>query len=657
MGYFDIALSGLEVAQRSMSLIGTNIANAFTEGYHRQTAEIRPRVLGGASGASLAGAEIATISRHVDILLEQEMLRQQPIYGQIQQELRSLQTIEAAFGNLESENLAAAMTKFFGSLAELSAQTTSGALREQAVANADSMAGQFRNIAEFLTGLTRTVRQEADVLVAQANALIDEIADMNGQVRNLELKGGNSNILRDQRDRAIHKLGELVGIQAGSVDQSAVMANVVVWGTPLVTGTRAVHLEAGTADGGNLGIAIEGTGRYGTDYSGGRIGGLLALINEIIPEVQDKLDTLAKEIVIGINRCHVEGVGMSGSMTGLTGVAMSAETLSEWSMPVVSGDFRVRLIDTSGSATVHTVTVDASTDTLATVAAKIAALDPAHLSATVAASVLRMQALGGYKFDFLPVTTADTTGLAGPGAPSVTMGGIYTGSADETYTVTVAVSGGGSGQVGITSGLTLTVRNAAAEVVKILDVGVGYANGDELEIDHGLKISLSPGALNDGETFTIDAPAYSDQTGFLAAAGMNTFFSGISASTIAVRRELLADSNLLATAIGGDMNDNVNVARMSRVGQTGTSALDGMAPASAFQILVTNIGERVAVHKAKQSAIESVLQQLINHRDTISGVDINDEAARLLIFERMYRSMAQVIQVQERALQSLMDLL
>lgn len=653
---FGIGISGLDVAQQALSIIATNIANVATEGYHRQSPLILPDEYVSDHGTVIGGANIAAVSRHVDALLEHETLRQHPFLGEASQELVSLQSLEGALGALEAEGLASAIGQFFDALHELSGQADSRALREQALWAADGLANQFRTLSAFLDSLAENVRLKATLVTDEINGLSSEVAQLNGQVWAMEINGANANILRDKRDEAVKKLADLVPIQLENLDPTGHMSDVVAWGTPLVTGTTATEIEVATMTGDTLGISVKGAGYYRPDLRGGRLGALLGLKNDMLPEIRGELDTLAVQIASLINRVHVQGVGKAGAFADLQGVSVPPDPVGDWSLPVTSGDFRIRVIDPSGNSVMHKVTVDAAADTLVTLAAKIAALDPANLTATPSGSMLRIQGLGGSTFDFLPEMTLDTSAL-GPGAPDVAVSGIYSGPANQVYTVTVSVPGGGSGQIGITDGLTLTVRDGAGDVAKIVSVGAGYANGDALEIQHGIRLSLGAGTLDDGDSFTLEALAGSDETGFLAAAGMNTFFEGHSARTIQVRQDLLDESDFLATAMGPEMNDNVAALRMAAVGEAKVPALRNVSPSDAYRIFVADIGQRIVIRQARVASLENVLQQLANRRDVIGGVDINEEAARMIVFERMFQAMAKVINSQQTALQTLIDLL
>ena len=83
MQNFSIGLTGLNAAQTALDVIGNNVANAATEGYHRQRIELSPSTYGQTGG----GVNVAGITRMVDTLLESEISRQQSSYGQVSQEL------------------------------------------------------------------------------------------------------------------------------------------------------------------------------------------------------------------------------------------------------------------------------------------------------------------------------------------------------------------------------------------------------------------------------------------------------------------------------------------------------------------------------------------------------------------------------------------
>jgi flagellar hook-associated protein 1 FlgK len=323
-------------------------------------------------------------------------------------------------------------------------------------------------------------------------------------------------------------------------------------------------------------------------------------------------------------------------------------------MPVSAGDIRLRLVDTAtGDVSCHTVTVnDPSTDTLATMAAAFDAASP-NLSASVVDAKLQLVADSGYTFDFMPAVPPDpaTSTLTGTAAP--TLSGVYGGDANQTLTATVV----GTGEVGVTSGLSLEIRDGGGSLLRTLNVGDGYAAGDPLPFADGIEVRLGHGTLNAGEQFTVEAIARSDPTGFLAAAGINTLFAGTSSDSMAVTDRLLTSASSLATSLGSAGLDNLNVRRMADVGAEPIADLGGDLPADAFRTIVSGLGHQVALRRARGDSLENLLAELNRQREEISGVDVNEEAAVLLVMERMYQGMAKYLSAVDRAHQTLMQLL
>ena len=66
MANFDIGLSGIDAAQVALEVIGNNVANAATEGYHRQRVELVPTSHAQTGGLAESGVEVASVMRLVD---------------------------------------------------------------------------------------------------------------------------------------------------------------------------------------------------------------------------------------------------------------------------------------------------------------------------------------------------------------------------------------------------------------------------------------------------------------------------------------------------------------------------------------------------------------------------------------------------------------
>lgn len=653
MQTYSIALSGLSAAQKGLDIVGNNVANAATEGYHRQRIEFTP-AYSSQVGAVLfgGGVDIAGIGRSIDELLEREILKQQSLLEQASQELSTLQGVENTFGELATKSgLSAAIDEFFNALRDLSAHPNDIIWQNQAVTVAQTMAGQFRALGQFLSNLETQITLEAESTIERVNALIGQIAELNDNVERMEIKGTQANNLRDQRDQRISELGELVGLETQNRAYGAVDVNVA--GIAVVSEAATTELEVGLASDNRLGICPAGVGNYSSDLQGGRLGGLMSLRNELLSGIRNDLDALAQVIIQRVNQYHAQGVGSAGSFTELTGWYMTSENLADFDPPVADGNIYIRVTNTTtGEISRHAIVVDASSDSLSSIASDIAAIS--GLMASVASSRLHIQAETGYEFDFLPAVLPEPTAsnLTGASPPAVSVSGIYTGAENDTFTFTVS----GSGSVGNGS-LQLEVRNGAGEVITTLNVGSGYAAGDRLEMGNGIGISLTTGDLNAGDSFEVDAFASTDTSGVLAAVGINVFFCGTDAASIAICPEVVNSPGRIATALGSDTTDNANVSRMAGLRDQAIETLGSMTPGQFYRRLVTDIGQEVASKRMRQDNIAVLVQNLSNRQSEISGVNINDEAAQLLVFEQMFQAMAKYLAAVQTSITTIMEIM
>lgn len=674
MGSYDIGISGLRASQTALDVIGNNIANAATEGFHRQEVDLRPEneiYTGGILVGS--GVDVARIRRYVDHLLDEEIIRQQSTISQIGRELEALRTMESTFAELTTSALSSAMDTFFNALHDLSSQPSDTSLQSMAIAGAESLTFQLRNMSANLRALDERVYTEANETVEEINLLAEQIAIMNREIHALTVRGNAPNNLLDQRAGLITRLGELVGIRIENKDFNVV--DIAVGDTALILGGHVTELKLGLIENGNtydLGVGPAGNENRSASLTGGTLGGLLNLHNSVIRDVDAKLDTLAQSIITQVNRLHVQGVGEHGSFTGLTGWVLPPENLSEFNPPITDGTLYIRITDASGNVRRESFTVNAAVHTMSDIAAWLGGLTGINAAGTtISGGKLHIQADAGYTFDFLggalediPPAGPDNTlaGFGGNAPPVIKVSGTYTGMANEIYTCTVKTSP--PGQTGLTIGsgsMALEVTNSAGEVVAILNVGEGYEPGTLLSIEEGIRISLdangsSAGYLNDGELFRIEALSNTDTSGVLAAAGINTFFEGAGAASIDICEDIRNSGRRIATRGSVSRTDSIVLA-MARLGDQAFSELGNMTPKGYYRALATDIANQISINEVKLGDAEGVWRNLRDQRDAVSGVDLNQEATRMLVFERMFQSMARFLNTVARTQETLMTMM
>lgn len=652
MQNYAIGLSGLNAAQAALDIVGNNIANAATEGYHRQRVELAPSSCGQIGQAEAgAGVDVSGATRMVDGLLEREITRQQSAYGEVSQELSILSSIETSLGEFsDTGGVNATIDAFFDALRGLAAHPQERVYQNETISSAQTLAEEFRRLGSLVTDLNGEVVQEANDTTESINSLIGQIAELNGKIQSIEINQEQANNLRDRRDQLITQLAKLADVETHPREYGVV--DVSIGGLPVITGAVTMSLQTKLDSNQSLEVSAAGEGN-GLHIQSGQLGALLSLKNDFLKGFQADLDTLAKGIINQVNRYHVQGLGQDGSFQELTGSVMGDADLA--AAGVADGTFYVRVTDTAtGRTQRYAIDVNvsgASPDTLESIAAKVNAVT--GLNASVDSSRLHIVADPGYAFDFLPAVLPEptATNLTAASPPAINVSGIYSGTENETFTFKVT----GSGSVG-NGDLRMNVTDARGALVNTLNIGAGYAAGDVIELRNGIKISLSTGQLNDGDSFDVQAFGTTDTSGLLSAAGMNTFFSGASASEMSVCSDIVESPGRIATSLGSDLSDNAAALKLAAVRDQAVESLDGMTPGEYYDRTVADLGQQVSLKQSRQDNIEAMIQNLDQRRSEVSSVNVNDEAAQLLVFEKMFQAMAKYMNSIQTTMTTLMDM-
>src|SRR5438067_1387431 len=144
---FDIGVSALNASQQAISVIGENIANASTPGYHRQVADLVSNLAAPVGGLLLGtGVHVATVNQLRDSLLESAITSNTSGVGNTKAQLDTLNQLEATFGQ-GAGTLGSDLEDFFNQLRQLAAQPQSTTLRRVVISSAVTLTGEFNSLA------------------------------------------------------------------------------------------------------------------------------------------------------------------------------------------------------------------------------------------------------------------------------------------------------------------------------------------------------------------------------------------------------------------------------------------------------------------------------------------------------------------------------
>jgi flagellar hook-associated protein FlgK len=226
-------------------------------------------------------------------------------------------------------------------------------------------------------------------------------------------------------------------------------------------------------------------------------------------------------------------------------------------------------------------------------------------------------------------------------AVEVQVKGNYTGTEDQTFSL-VAKS---DGVIGTTPGLAIDVVDATGQVIATLDVGDGYVPGSPIGIGDGLSVAFALGEISStgGDRIAIEAQADSDTSDVLVALGLNTFFTGSTAGDIAVREDIVEDPNAFAFSGTGSSGDNGVLLELLALQDASSEALGGRTLGEKYSDVIASIGFEVVTAEASSTSSRAVLESLTERRDSVAGVNIDEELVDMLRFEQSFQAAARYL--------------
>jgi flagellar hook-associated protein 1 FlgK len=134
-----------------------------------------------------------------------------------------------------------------------------------------------------------------------------------------------------------------------------------------------------------------------------------------------------------------------------------------------------------------------------------------------------------------------------------------------------------------------------------------------------------------------------DNSGTLAALGINTYFTGSSSLNIGVNAQLTADPTLLATAQGGGPGDATNAVALANLTNLTPAALGGATVGNFYQQTVSSLGASSASQNAVSQGSQGFLSSLNSQRAQATGVSLDTETIQIMQYQQAYQSAARFI--------------
>ncbi|MFM0058126.1 flagellar hook-associated protein FlgK [Paraburkholderia phytofirmans] len=650
----NLGLSGLNAAQWGLTTTGQNISNASTPGYTIETpvyAESGGQYTG--SGYLPSGVSTTTVTRQYSQYLTTELNNAQSSGSS----LSTYNTLISQLNNLigsPTAGIASAITSYFTGLQNVSNNASSLATRQTAMSGAQTLVNQINAAGQQYDALRQSVNTQLTNTVSQINSYTQQIAQLNGQIAQASTQGQPPNQLMDQRDLAVSNLSQLIGVNVvnSNGSYSVFMSN----GQPLVSSSNSYNLGTAPSTGDTSELSVQYLGQAGANpaaapqnlpdskIDGGTLGGLLAFRSQTLDPGEAQLGAIAVSFSAQVNAQNGLGITLAGAKGGAlfsvggptvyantqnTGNASLNVSFANPAQPT-TGDYTLAY-----NGTTYTLT-DNSTGSVVGSATNLSQpINGLNFSTTGtmnAGDSFTVEPTRGALNSFATATT-DASAIAaaapvlGAAASSNTGTGTITqGTVTAGYTMpnsTTTLSYDGTGLSGFPVGSTVTVAGSPATTYSITSattvVPYSSATGASLTINN-----TTAGQMNNVSVTISGAPAAGDK-----------FTIGPNTGATNDGRNALALSNLsTAKALAG-----------------GTVTLTG-----AYANYVNNIGNQTNQIQTSSTAQSSLVTQITTAQQSVSGVNINEEAANLLQYQQLYQANSKVIQTAQTLFQTILGI-
>lgn len=307
----------------AITTAGHNISNANTEGYSRQRVQLkefdplyrpdlerpeRPGMIG-------QGIDVQSVERVRDEMLDNRITESQHSESYWETRSNYYTMIEQIYNEPDDVSIRSNMDKFWQSWQELSVHPESQAARQAVVSRGDSLVDSITSKWENLMGVGNLLNGDIEATVRQVNDFANQIAAINGEIVRSRAMGDNPNDLLDRRDLLVDKLSKLANITTDRRDSDEFMVHLD--GNILVQGNiaRNFSLETVLDNNGYDKLVWSDTGDDAY-VSGGKLGALIELRDSDIRSEIQSLNTMTMNFADLVNDVHRNAYG-ANNVTGL----------------------------------------------------------------------------------------------------------------------------------------------------------------------------------------------------------------------------------------------------------------------------------------------------------------------------------------------------
>ena len=661
----NIGLSGLAANKTSLAVTGHNITNINTPGFSRQDtiqATRTPEFSG--AGYIGSGTSLVDIRRSYSEFLTTQLRSSTALSSDVKAYKSQIDQLDALLAG-STTGVTPSLQKFFSSLQTAAEDPSNLPARQLVLSEAEGLSRRFNTVYDRLNEQNSFANKQMGAVTEQINRLSSSIASLNDSIAIAQSNGSQPNDLLDAREEALRQLSTFVGVNV--VAQNDGTQNVFIGsGQPLVIGNNAARLEVvpGANDPNRSEIQfIVGASRQTitTQVTGGELGGILRYREEVLDKTFNSLGRLALSISDQVNSQLGQGLDLKGQVGAKLFGDFNEESLarlrvlpsttnSSNASPVLNisnssllttSDYRLEFDGTNYSARrlsdnqPMTVTQNPAgtlsfqdsagrnqgfqvvLGTPAPAAGDSFVLQPTRIGASTMSTVLDQADQLAFAAPVRAEANLQNRGNGVISQPTLQSNGsnIDPAALKAAFPpITLTYDSAAGNFTGLPAGATLTRVDNKGQPITPAPTPLftpGQQNTFQLTLVDGTSVNMSlSGRPENGDRFNI----------------------GFNQNGVSDNRNALALVGLQSKQVVG-------------VDPTVTGIATGSSFTDSYGDLIERVGTLTAQARQDNDATGAILKQAQDNRDSLSAVNLDEEAANLIKFEQYYNASAQVIQV------------
>ena len=619
-------------AYAQLNTIGHNIANANTPGYSRQQA-LLGTTEGQFTGAGYfgRGVTVQSVTRASNLFLTSQAAAARSDAASAGVRSNLLNQLQQVFGSAGA-GLGHAATELFNAFSDLAASPADPSARQAVLARGEDLASMARSYSDQLASVQANVRSDVDNSVREVNSLAQQVAQLNNRIVSALGTGHTPNDLLDARDLLVGQISAKVELNTIAAPDGS-LSLFIAGGQNLVLNNHANQLVARADDYDPtriaLGISVAGqvtplgSGAIGS----GALAGLLAFQNDDLVEARNRLGLLSASLATAMNTQQSYGIDLSGS---------SGAALFDFGQPLA-----------------RPAATNAALGAVFLASVDLAITDPAALKASEYLLVNDPANAGQYQVTRL--------------SDGQVFSGVASGDVIDGFSIAIGVPAPAAQDrfllqpsSGAASGMALALRHPRAIAAGAPVTAVASLANSGTASVAALAVVAAPSAAYQPLTlrFIDGAGGYQlvDAGNTLLASGTWSAGSPIAYNGVELSLQgqpALGDRfNLAPTAYPTASNGNA----LAFDAMASRPLVDGQSFSDAYAQLLSELGVRTQGAMSAADTSTTVLARASEALASEVGVNLDEEAAKLMQYQQAYQAAAKMLQTAQTVLDTLLDL-